>query len=125
MPLQVYRARPRSINPPTAFVDQMTETIEYPHSSIFRQRTSTAEIVVVFGLFDSGDAVDQRDAFVDAFLDWTTDNPHAADPDSIVQVSRIEDDASYVAEWIAVANGSQPRVYYATRIGLEAYIGNT
>lgn len=119
--LQVYRARPRSIHPPTAFVDQMSEVVEYP-GIVQRQRRTRAEVLVLHGLYDSGDTVDQRDAFVDGFLDWVTDDVHAAGPDSLLALVGIDDDPTYVPEWVDPA---VQRTYYATRLVLEGYIGNT
>ncbi len=113
--LQVYPARPRSIAPPTAFVDKITERIVYIGPQLM-QRTPTVEIVVLHGLFDSQDAANQRDAFVDGFLDWQADRFHAAGPNTLIGGVSIEDDPEYVPTW-------QPpevqRTYYATRIGLE------
>lgn len=119
--LQVYRARPRSIHPPTAFVDGMSEVIDYPGIAQ-RQRRTRVEVLVLHGLFDQGDTVDQRDAFVDGFLDWVTDNVHAAGADSLLALTGVDDDPTYVPEWLDLAIG---KTYYATRLVLEGYIGNT
>lgn len=122
--LQVYRARPRSIQPPTAFVDSMSEAIDT--GSVFhRQREVRIDVLVVFGLFDQGDTVDQRDAFVDAFLDFVFDRYHAAGPDTTLQVAAVNDDPTYVPDWVQPQAGLPPRTYYATRFVLEGYIGNT
>lgn len=118
--LQVYRARPASVLPPCAFVDRMSETMTYPSSVSWRQRTLRAEVVVVHGLFDSGDAADQRDAFVDGFLDWVTDNVHAADPNTTVGLVGVEDDPGFVNDWM---KPELQRTYYATRLVLEGFAG--
>ena len=118
--LQVYRARPASVFPPCAFVDSMSEVVEYFGPAI-RQRTPRAEVVVLHGLFDSGDAVDQRDAFVDGFLDWVTDDVHAAGADSTLGLIGVDDEPNFVTDWLAPEN---QRSYYATRLTLEGFIGN-
>jgi hypothetical protein len=111
--LQVFRARPASIKPPCAFIDSMNEDIDY---TALNQRKPQAEIVVLHGLFDSGEAVDQRDAFVDALVDIVFDDVHAIDPKTTVAVVSITDDPTFVPEWLAP---EYQRTYYATRFTLE------
>ena len=118
--LQVYRARPATVLPPCAFVDRMSETIEYPGAVTWRQRTARVEVVVLHGIFDSGDAVDQRDRFVDGFLDWVTDNVHANDPNATIGLVAVEDDPGYVNDW---ARPENQRTYFATRLTLEGFAG--
>jgi hypothetical protein len=113
--LQVYPGRPRSIFPPTAFVDVIRETIEYVGVTL-RQRRPTAEVVVIHSDIDSKGAADQKDAFVDAFLDWVTDRYHAVGSNTLVAVTETEDLPNYVPEWMPP---EQQLVYYATRITLE------
>ena len=113
--LQVYPARPRSLFPPTAFVDGIRETINTETSGLF-QRIPTAEVIVLHGIFDSKDAVDQADAFVDGFLDWAADRYHAAGVDTGCLVTGYEDLPDYVPEWLPPA---EQKTYYATRIELE------
>jgi hypothetical protein len=113
--LQVYPARPRTIAPPTAFVDLVRETIDYTG---LRQRHPIAEVVVVHGIFDSKEAADQKDAFVDGFVDWVYDRIHTAGGDTTVGVVETEDLPNYVPEWIA-PEAAGVRTYYATRIALE------
>lgn len=111
--LQVYPARPRSINPPTAFVDALNERISYTG---LNQRQPTADVIVVHGLFDSKVAADQRDAFVDGFIDWNLDNLHAAGANTTCAVIEVDDLPNYVPEWMPPEN---QRTFYATRITLE------
>jgi len=115
--LQVYRARPASIFPPTAFVDRVHERIAYLGPT-FIQRTPQVDVIVVHGLYDSGDAVDQRDAFIDAFLDWAVDRYHAAGTNTLIAVTTTEDDPNYVPDWLPPVNGRQS-LYYATLIQME------
>jgi len=75
--LQVYPARPRSIAPPTAFVDAIRESIEHIGPTL-RHRRPIAEMVVIHGIFDSKEAADPKDAFVDGFLDWAVTRYHQA-----------------------------------------------
>lgn len=117
VPLQIYAGRPKSIYPPTAFVDSMSETITYVGPTL-RQRVPRAEVMLIHSLFDSEEAANQKDAFMDAFLDWVTDDYHAAGAQTLIAVVSTEDDPNYVPDW-------QPpeaqRSYYATRITLEGY----
>jgi hypothetical protein len=112
--LQIYPARPRSIKPPTAFVDSLREDLEYTASLV--QRTPTADVIVIHGMFDSLSAANQRDAFVDGFLDWAIDNYHAAGANTLVAVTSIDDIPDYVPDWLPP---EEQRTYYATRISLE------
>lgn len=117
--LQVYPGRPRSLFPPTAFVDRIVETIEYP-GVMLQQRTPRCEMVVIHGLFDSKDATEQKDAFVDGLLEWVTANYHAAGANTLVAVVSVEDEPAYVNDWMPPA---EQRTYYATRLTLEGYAG--
>jgi hypothetical protein len=114
--LQVYPARPRSIAPPTAFVDVIRESIDYVGITL-RQRRPTADVIVVHGIFDSKEAADQKDAFVDGFLDWVNSNYHQAGANTLVAVTGTEDVPDYVPSWLAPPAGTS--VYYATRITVE------
>lgn len=117
--LQVYPARPRSLHPPTGFVDRITESAEYTGPTA-RQRTVRAELLVLFGLFDSKEAAEQRDAFVDGFLDWVTDEVHAAGANTTIAAVEVSDEPAWAPDWIP-RDGEQFRSYYATRITLEGY----
>jgi hypothetical protein len=116
--LQVYRARPASVNPPTAFIDRMTERIDQT-TQLF-QRHPRAEVLVLHGLFDSGDAVDQRDRFVDGFFEWVLDRFHAAGANTTLALVGVEDVPVYVDDWRPPA---QQRSYFATRLTLEGFAG--
>jgi hypothetical protein len=113
--LQVYPARPRSINPPTAFVDGIRESIEYV-GVLLRQRVPTADVVVIHGIYDSMEAANQKDAFVDGFLDWVTANYHAAGANTLLAITDTEDLPDYVPTWLPP---DRQLVYYATRITVE------
>ena len=115
---QIYRARPATVNPPTWFVDRMTSRIV--HTAGLFQRYPRVEVIALHGLFDSGDAVDQRDAFVDGFFDWCEDNPDAAGPNTTLELIAIEDVPVYVPDWL---KPELQRSYYGTRVVLEGFAG--
>ena len=115
--LQVYPGRPRSIFPPTAFVDAINEVLtEYTLTT--RQRIPSVEVIVLHGLFDAKDTVDQRDAFVDGFADWVADRYHAFGTNTLVAVTTIDDIPNYVPDWQAP---EIQRSYFGTRITLEGF----
>ena len=111
--LQVYPARPRSLYPPTAFVDAINETISYTG---LNQRSPTADVIVIHGIFDSEEAANQRDAFVDGFIDWAMDNFHGAGATTAIWANSVEDLPDFVNDWMPPA---EQKTYYATRITLE------
>lgn len=115
--LQVYPGRPASIFAPCAFVDRLRERITYlgPTS---RQRVPQADVLVIHGNYDSKDAAAQKDAFVDAFLDWVTERYHQAGANTLIAVVGTEDDPNYVPDWLPPKDGRQP-MYYATLIQME------
>lgn len=113
--LQAYPGRPRSINPPTAFVDSIRERITYTGPTL-RQRVPSVDLIVIHGLFDSKDAVDQKDAFVDGFLDWVNTRYHQAGANTLIGATETEDEPNYIPDWLPP---EQQRVYYATRLTLE------
>ena len=112
--LQVYPARPRSIYPPTAFVDGIRESID--HKTNLTQRVPKAEVIVIHGIYDSMEAADQKDAFVDGFIDWCETRYHTAGANTMLGLEETEDLPNYVPEWMPP---EQQLVYYATRITLE------
>jgi len=115
--LQIYPGRPRNIAPPTAFVDNIRETRVFTGPTLV-QRTPTVEVIVLHGLFDSKDAVEQGDAFVDGFLAWVDDRYHAAGASTLVGVVSTEDVPNFVPDWLPP---EQQRTYYATQIDLEGF----
>jgi len=113
--LQVYRARPRSITLPCAFVDTIREERTFTGPTLV-QRVPTADVVVLHGLYDGGDTVDQADAFTDGFLAWVDARYHAAGAATLVGIVLTEDDPTFVPDW---QPPEQQRTYYATRFSLE------
>jgi hypothetical protein len=117
--MQVYPGRPRSIAPPTGFVDAIRETLD--HSTNLTKRQPFADIVIVHGLFDSKDAADQKDAFVDGLIAWAETRYHQAGANTLCAITDTEDLPNYVPEWMP---SERQVVYYATRITLEGYALN-
>lgn len=113
--LQVYRARPRSIAPPTAFIDGLRERFVFTGPTLL-QRSPSAELLIIHGLFDSGEAADQRDAFVDGFVDYMLTSYHAAGANTTLGLVEITDEPNYIPDWLPP---EEQRSYYATRIILE------
>lgn len=113
--LQVYRARPASIKPPTAFVDSMQdETPDFLSPAIF-QHVTTVNLVCIWGLFDSGEAADQRDAFVDAFHEYVRTRYHEAGATTLIRPAGVVDDPAFVPDWLP---RDKQATYYATKITL-------
>jgi hypothetical protein len=115
--LQVYPGRPRTLYPPTAFVDGINEVFTSFTERHF-QRVPQVTVIVLFGLFDSADAVQQKDEFVDGFVAWAYENPHEAGANTLIRVSETRDLPDYVPEWIAP---QEQKTYYATEIVLEGF----
>lgn len=114
--LQVYPARPRSIHPPTAFIDSISESIEYPTS--LRQRRPQVTVVVVHALYDGMEAANQKDEFVDGFLDWIDTRFHAAGANTMFAAISTSDIPDWVPDWFPP---DQRKTYYATEVTLEGY----
>ena len=121
VPLQVYPGRPRTIKPPTAFVDRISEAMNTIGINSY-QRRPVAHIVVLHGLFDSADAANQADEFVDGFMAYVVGNPHAAGANTVIGDMAIDDEPAYTADWIAPVNQSTV-TYYATLIDVEGFGG--
>jgi hypothetical protein len=113
----VYAGRPRTLRPPHGFIDRITEAAVYPAGTL-PQRTLRVEFVVVWGLFDSGDAVAQADRFCDGFMEWVTDDVHAAGSNTTIGIVAMEDEPDFVNDWMPP---DAQKVYFASRITLEVY----
>ncbi len=115
-PFQLYCARPTAIMPPTGFVDRMADRLEDFLAPAIFQHIITVQVVILHGLFDQGNTVDSRDRFVDGFLDWVRTRYHAAGANTLLRVRSVEDDPTYVPEWIPERDR---RSYFASVITLE------
>lgn len=119
--LQIYPARPRSIAPPTAFVDGLSETLSgYVAGGGAQQVIIRVAVIVVHDLFDSKTAADQADDFVDGFRGWVADNPEAFDENMVNYSIAVEDLPAWVPEWVPPA---EQKTYYASEITLEGFAG--
>jgi hypothetical protein len=118
--LQIYPGRPRSVNPPTAFVDRISEDMTYTGPTLL-QRQPRVELVVLFGVFDSKEAVDQADAFHDGFLAYVTQLPHAAGDNTTFAIVESSDEPTFVNDWV---QPSEQRIWFGTRYILEGYAEN-
>jgi hypothetical protein len=116
--LQVYPGRPRVLMPPSAFPDSVREETAFTGPKN-RQRTVTVELLILWGLFDSKEAVDQRDAFCDGFADYVTDNRGKIDERSAIASIAFQDVPAFVPDWVPP---DEQLTYYATRIALEGYV---
>lgn len=116
--LQIYPGRPLTLNPPAAFIERIGEDITW--SPGLRQRTVRIEVRLVWGLFDSAEAVLQRDYFIDNFVDWTSDHWHAAGPTTELEPRSIEDDPNFVADWMPP---EKQRSLFASTLTLEGFAG--
>lgn len=114
--MQVYPGRPRSLNPPTGFVDAISESLD--HTTALTAREVRVEMVVVFGIFDSKEAADQKDAFVDGLIAWSETRYHQAGANTMVAVEETEDLPEFVPTW-RPPEDQTPR--YATRISLGGF----
>lgn len=112
--LQVYPGRPRTLYPPSAFVDAINEPI-ITYTGL-RQRLVQAEVVLVHGLFDSAETVAHKDQFMDEFLDWVTDHHDEAANATLTSVVSTQDVPNFVPDWMPE---EEQLTYYATRITLE------
>lgn len=116
--LQVYPARPLQLYPPTAFVEGINEDTVFTGPKN-RQRTVRAEVLVVHGVFDTKEAADQRDVFVDGFMDYVTDHRDAAGDVTVIGSIATVDVPVYNPDW--GSDLQRNTSYYATRIILEGF----
>lgn len=109
-----HRARPSKITPPAAFVDSMGEdTTQFTAEEA--QRVVRVGIRLVWGQYNSGTAVDQRDAFVDGFYGHVMDNPHAFGGNAECDWLGTADDEQWSPSWIPEDESS----YFSTLVTLE------
>lgn len=113
---QLYRARPRQVKAPSVYIDRITEDAD-SFTREESQRTVRVGLRVLWGLsVDAGDAVDQRDRFVDGFYAYVMDHREAFDANSMVSWIGVSDNPDFRPEWI---DGSE--TYFMTEIVLEGF----
>lgn len=111
---QVYRARPAQIKTPSVFIDSVSEDADSFLTTEY-QRTVRVGIRVVWGVYDSGQSVDQRDAFVDGFYAHVADTPRAFDGNADCVWIGTNDDEQWSPSWIP--EDTSP--YFSTLVTLE------
>jgi len=121
--LQIYPGRPRTLVPPSIWQDRRRDTISFrgARDVNFMGHVLTTELVALHGLFDSADAVAQRDAFVDAFTSYVRANRDTglAGPNSVLLSMVVDDVPNYVPDWVPERD---QLTYFATLITLEVDI---
>ena len=59
---------------------------------------------------------------MDGFVAWVDANVHAIGPNTTIGAISVEDDPTYIPDWISRRRPrTRPASYYATRIALEGY----
>lgn len=110
---QTYAGRPASLFPPSGFVDAINE----PNILITAgptQREPSIELILIQGLFDSEEAVNNQDALVDGFIDYIRSHIHASGASTLIANSvSTTDIPNYQPDWILDAP-----IYYASRVTL-------
>lgn len=115
--LQVYRGRPASVRPPCAFVESIGTTID-PLTATVAQHRLSVTVTMVWGLFDSGEAVDQRDLLVDALHEWVRTRFHAMSGRSLFgPPATIDDLPAWVPDWLP---RDAQQTYFATQATFTA-----
>lgn len=121
--LQIYPGRPRTLVPPSIWQDRRRDTISFRgvRDVNFMGHVLTTELVALHGLFDSAEAVAQRDAFVDSFASYIRANRDIglAGPHSVLLSMVLDDVPNYVPDWVPERD---QLVYFATLITLEVDI---
>lgn len=112
---QLYRARPAgSPKVPCVFIDRIVEDAD-SFTREESQRAVRVALRVVWGIYDTGDTVDQRDRFVDGFYGYVMDEGgNAFGANAVLYWRTVTDDPDWRPEWLAE---SEP--YYMTEITLE------
>jgi hypothetical protein len=117
----VGRARPAKLSyTPAAFVDSVSE-----NTDAFTQRESQRTVRVgfrlVWGIYDAGQTVDQRDRFVDGFYGYVMDNgDHAFGANTICSWVSVSDDENWTPDWMKPEDTpTQPM--FSTLITLEGF----
>jgi len=112
---QVYRARPKVLKLPSVYIDRITEGSD-SFTREESQRTVTVALRIVWGAYDAGDSVDQRDKFVDGFYGHVMDNPDAFGANAVIYWRTVNDNPDWTPEWLEDAGP-----YFMTEITLEGF----
>lgn len=104
---QVYRARPASLSPPSAFIGHWSERVVLEQQ--LGTRLPTIEVWLVQGTYDNAETMDRLDVLADAFIAYFGDPTHAYLGDAVI--TAIDTDDREVT--LSGANGSSAQ-YLAT-----------
>lgn len=112
---QLYRARPKgSPKVPCAFIDRIVEDAD-SFTREESQRVVRVALRVVWGVYDTGDTVDQRDRFVDGFYAYVMDSgADAFGANAVLYWRGVTDDPDWKPEWL-----DQSEPLFMTEITLE------
>jgi hypothetical protein len=111
---QLYRARVTQIKAPCVFVDSVSESADSFTTPEY-QRVVRVGIRVVWGVYDAGETVDQRDRFVDGFYAYIADRPRAFDGNADCVWIGTDDDEDWSPSWIPTDESK----YFSTLVTLE------
>lgn len=115
---RLLRARPLDkVLLPDVYIDRITEGTD-GFTREENQRTVTVALRILWGKKYAGDAVDQRDRFVDGFYGYVVDNGHdafGANADA-VRWRSVTDDPEFQPQWLDL-----PETYFMTEITLEGF----
>ena len=113
---QVYRARPKVLKLPSVYIDRISEGSD-SFTREESQRTVTVALRVVWGEYNAGDSVDQRDRFVDGFYGYFMDNgDDAFGANAVIYWRTVSDNPDWTPEWLADVGP-----YFMTEITLEGF----
>ena len=113
---QVYRARPKVLKVPSVYIDRISEGAD-SFTREESQRTVTVALRVVWGAYDAGDSVDQRDRFVDGFYGYFMDNGEDAfGANAVIYWRTVADTPDWAPEF-----GADAGPYFMTEITLEGF----
>lgn len=113
---QVYRARPKLLKIPSVYIDRITEGAD-AFTREESQRTVTVALRVVWGKYDAGDSVDQRDRFVDGFYGHVMDEGgDAFGANAVIYWRTVADSPDWTPEWLP-----DEGPYFMTEITLEGF----
>lgn len=111
---QIYRARPMQIKAPSVFIDSVSEDAD-AFTVEESQRVVRIELRIVWGVYDAGQSVDQRDRFVDGFYGHVMDNYHAFGANAECNWIGTSDDEDWSPDWIPTDQSA----YFSTLVTLE------
>jgi hypothetical protein len=112
---QLYRARPAQIKTPSVFVDSVSENAD-AFTREESQRTVRVGLRAVWGIYDAGETVDQRDRFVDGLYAYVMDYGfHAFGANTTCAWVAVSDNENWTPDWLP--DTAQPM--FSTLITLE------